>query len=122
MSLNKVLLIGYVGNDPEIRYFDDNQCVASFNLALHRPAFRSKTGRLVPEQTDWIRISSRGEVARFAEEYVKKGSRLLLEGRLATRSYTDKQGLTHMITEVVAERISFVDSRNDKKSDDKTKI
>lgn len=109
MSLNKVLLMGYVGADPEVRYFDENQSVANFTVALNRPAYRSRTGKAVPEQTDWIRVTSRGEVARFAEEYVKKGVRLLVEGRLTTRTFTDKQGLQHSVTEVFAERLSFLD-------------
>lgn len=109
MSLNKVLMIGFVGNDPEVRYFDNNQSVANFSLALKRAAFRTKAGHTVPEQTDWIRVATRGDVARFAEEYIKKGSRILVEGRLNTRTYTDKQGVQQTITEVVAERISFVD-------------
>ena len=109
MSLNKVLLIGFVGADPEIRYFDENQGTASFSLALHRPAFRTKAGKVVPEQVDWVRITCRGETTRFAEQYVRKGSRLLVEGRLATRTYADKQGVSHTLTEVIAERLSFVD-------------
>lgn len=110
--LNKVLLIGYVGNDPEVRYFDENQSVANFSLALHRPSYKTKAGKIVPEQIDWVRVSSRGDAARFAEEFVKKGTRVFVEGRLSTRTYTDKQGLQHNITEVVAERLSFVDLRS----------
>lgn len=112
MSLNKVLMIGFVGKDPEVRYFDNNQCVANFSLALKRPAFRSKEGHIVPEQTDWIKVSTRGEVALYTEKYVKKGSRILVEGRLSTRTYTDKQGVQQYITEVIAERINFVDYKS----------
>lgn len=113
-------MIGFVGKDPEIRYFDEHQSVANFNLALKRPSYRTKAGHIVPEQTDWIRVVTYGEGARFAEKYIKKGSRLLIEGRLSTRTYNDKQGIPQYITEVVAEKLSFVDykvvSENDAKS------
>lgn len=116
MSLNKVLLIGYVGADPDIRYYNDKQSVAAFSLALKRPAFKTKSGNISPEQTDWIRISAFGDAAILAEEYVRKGTRLLVEGRLSTRSYTDKRGVAHNITEVVAEKLTLLDAARGAKS------
>lgn len=116
MYLNKVLLIGYAGSDPEVHYYAENQAAATFNLAVTRPSFRNNNGQLVPEQTDWIRIASFFQSARYAEENIRKGSRVLVEGRLSSRQYTDKKGVTHSVTEVIAEKLSLLDKNSTRKA------
>lgn len=110
MSLNKVILIGYVGRDPEIRYFDSESATASFSLATVERGYRLKNGTEIPDRTDWHNIVAHRDWAQFAEKWVKKGSVLLVEGRIRYRSYVDKQSVRHDVTEIVAERISFYDN------------
>lgn len=107
-SINKVILMGYAGKDAEIRYYNDKQAYTQFSLATHRTFYRQKGGTPT-EQTDWHRIVVFGEAAITASERVHKGSRLFIEGRLSTRQFKDKNNLQVTITEVVAERIEYLD-------------
>lgn len=109
MSLNKVILIGYVGKDPEIRYFDKENCVAQFSLATNERGFTLANGNEIPERTDWHNIVAFGEHAKFAEKWIEKGMPLHVEGKIRYRSYVDKQSITRYITEIVADRINFFD-------------
>ena len=99
MSINKVILVGYIGKDPEIRYL---------SLATTHTIGKTASGGTREEQTEWHRIVAFGEQAAFAEQWVRKGSLLAVEGRISYRNYTDKQGTMHSITEIVAERLHFV--------------
>lgn len=108
MSINKVILVGYVGKDPEIRYLKERFSVANFSLATTHTVGKTAAGGAREEQTEWHRIVAFGEQAAFAEQWVRKGSLLAVEGRISYRNYTDKQGTMHSITEIVAERLHFV--------------
>ena len=105
MSLNKVLLIGNVGREPEIRYVDSNMAVARLSLATSERAYTLKNGTQVPERTEWHRIVAWGETAQFIEKYVHTGDKLFVEGQLRTNTYTDKNGIQRSITEVLAEKV-----------------
>ncbi len=103
MSLNKVLLMGNVGADPEIRYPEKDFPVAYLPMATN--VRRGKTG---VEITEWHRLVVPGENALFFERYVRKGSRLFIEGYLKTREYTDKMQITRRITEIIVEQFELL--------------
>ena len=102
MSLNKVMLIGNVGKDPEVRYLDGNspagqgRKVASFTLATSE-RYRDRSGE-VRENTEWHNVVVWGQSADIVERYVKKGTQLYVEGRLRTRSWTDQSGAKRYTT------------------------
>lgn len=111
MYLNKVILTGYVGDTPQIRYIRPNYPTAVFPLATVESGYTLSNGQQRPEQTDWHRIVLYGELALKAEKYVKKGSVLLIEGKLHYRQYADKAGLRHHITEIIADKMEFFDAQ-----------
>ena len=90
-SLNKVLLIGNLGRDPEIRYLPSGDAVASLNIATTE-TWKDKSGEK-QEKTEWHRVSMFGRLAEIAGEYLKKGSQVYIEGRIETRKYPDKDGV-----------------------------
>lgn len=112
MSLNKVMLIGNVGADPEIRYIDAGVCTAQLNLATNTPGYTLQNGTQVPERTEWHRIQLWSKLAEIVEKYVHKGDKLYIEGQLHTRSYTDKKGNTRYITEVWADNLEMLTPRS----------
>ena len=98
--MNKVMLIGNVGKDPEIRYLDANTCSAQVTLATTTPSYTLPNGTVVPEKPEWHRLLFWRRLAEVVERYVKKGDKLYVEGQLRTRSYTDRQGVTRYVTEI----------------------
>ncbi|MDR1116327.1 MAG: single-stranded DNA-binding protein [Tannerella sp.] len=107
MSLNKVILIGYVGKDPDIRYFDNGHAIANFPLATSERGYRLANGTEVPERTEWHNIVATRDRAQFIEKYVKKGSLMYVEGKIRTRNYDDKDGNKRYVTEIYADRVEF---------------
>ena len=112
--LNKVQLIGNVGNDPEIRYLDSNpqnpqKKVASFRLATTE-RYKDRGGNQ-KEQTEWHSITVWNGKADFVEKYVKKGNNLFISGKLSTRQWTDQSGNKRYTTEVVADNIQMLDRK-----------
>lgn len=105
--INKVILVGRAGKDPEVRHFDDGKAVARFSLATGE-SYRDKEGNL-QEQTEWHTITCWRELARSAESYVRKGRLLYIEGRLRTRKYTDSNGVEKYTTEIEANSIRYLD-------------
>ncbi|MGV8962897.1 MAG: single-stranded DNA-binding protein [Candidatus Saccharimonadaceae bacterium] len=108
MSVNKVILIGNVGKDPEIKYFDNDRAVANFSLATTERGFRAANGTEVPERTDWHNISCWGGLAKVVEQYVKKGDPLYIEGKIRTRSYDDKNGVKKYLTEIIVDNLEML--------------
>ena len=107
--MNKVFLKGNVGQDPRITTFKDGGKVAQFTLATTERGFKTKDGKDVPEQTDWHNIVvKRTGLARICEQYVKKGSPLLVEGKIQTRSYQDNAGQTRYVTEIIVEEMELL--------------
>ena len=100
MSLNKAMLIGNVGKEPNIRYIDNGVCTAAFPLATTTPGYILPNGTQVPERTEWHNIMLWRKLAEVAEKYVHKGDKLYIEGEIRTRSYQDKKGTTRYITEI----------------------
>lgn len=108
-GLNKVTLIGNLGADPELRYTEGNVPVASFNIATNE-SYKDQSGTLV-ERTEWHRIVVWRKLAEVLAEYLKKGSKVYLEGKLQTRTWEDKDGIKRYTTEVVVNDFMFLDSR-----------
>ena len=97
--MNKVILSVYVGKDPQIRYLDSRP-IAEFSLATTEPPRVNAQGVKLPERTDWHRIVMLDANAEFAEKYIRKGSRLLIEGKLFSRLWEDRATIKHTVVEV----------------------
>jgi single-strand DNA-binding protein len=109
-SMNKVILVGRLGQDPKLGYTTSGNPVADFSLATDE-SYTDREGKKV-EQTEWHRIKVWNKQAEFCANYLTKGRLVLIEGKLQTRSY-EKEGQKHYITEVIAQRVQFMDSRQD---------
>lgn len=109
MSVNKVILIGNVGKDPETKHLDKGVATTRFSLATTEN-YIAKTGEKV-SNTEWHNIIAWRGLAEVVDKYVKKGSRVYVEGRLRTRSWDDKNGTKHYTTEIYADNIEFLDKR-----------
>ncbi len=109
-SVNKVILIGNLGRDPEVRYMPSGDAMVQINLATTEN-WRDKSGEK-QEKTEWHRVVMFGKVAEIAGEYLKKGSPAYFEGRLQTRKWTDKEGQDRYTTEIVADRMQMLGSRS----------
>lgn len=112
MSLNKVLLIGNAGRDPEIRHLESGVATASFSLATTE-RFRDRNSGEYRDQTEWHNIVCWRNLAEFAEKYIRKGTQLFIEGRIRTRSYNDKDGNTRYTTEIVADNVQLLGRKSD---------
>jgi len=111
MAVNKVILVGNVGKDPETRYLDENTPVCKFPLATSE-TYKNRDGERI-EQTEWHNIVLWRGLAKVAEQYVKKGSQLYIEGRIRTRSYDDKDGIKRYTTEIVGDNMQMLGRRQD---------
>ena len=110
--MNKVMLIGNVGNDPEIRYYDADQAVAQFRLATSERSYTLQNGTRVPEHTDWHNIVLWKGLAKIAERYIHKGDKLYIEGRIRYRVYDDQKGVRRYVTEIYGENMEILSSRS----------
>ena len=108
MSVNKVILIGNVGKDPEVRYLDSGVAVATFPLATSDRAYTLANGTQVPERTEWHNIVLWRGLAETAEKYVHKGDKLYIEGKIRTRSYDDQAGVKRYVTEIFADNMEML--------------
>ncbi|OAG27648.1 single-stranded DNA-binding protein [Thermodesulfatator autotrophicus] len=115
MSVNKVILIGRLGADPEIRYTADGQPVATFRLATSE-RWTDKNGQR-QERTEWHRIVAFGKLAEICGEYLSKGRQVYIEGRLQTRSYEDRDGIKRYVTEIVAQNMQMLGRRDEVSSE-----
>lgn len=108
MSVNKVILLGNVGKDPEVRYLDSGVAVATFPLATSDRAYTLANGTQVPERTEWHNIVLWRGLAETAEKYVHKGDKLYLEGKIRTRSYDDQAGVKRYVTEIFVDNMEML--------------
>jgi single-strand DNA-binding protein len=116
-SVNKVILIGNLGRDPEVRRTNNGDAVVSFSLACTE-SWRDKATGERKDRTEWVNVVIFNEnIGKVAEQYCKKGSKVYLEGQLQTREFTDKDGNQRKVTEVVLQRfrgeLTLLDSRKD---------
>lgn len=106
------MLIGNVGKEPDVKYYDADQAVAQFPLATTERGYVLQNGTRVPDRTDWHNIVLWRELAKIAEKYVHKGDKLFIEGRIRYRYYDDKKGQRRFITEIYGENMELLSSRN----------
>lgn len=110
MSLNKVMLIGNVGAEPEVRYVEQGVPVASLRLATTERGYTLQNGTQVPERTEWHNIVVWRRLAETVEKYVHKGDKLYIEGQLRTRTWDDRNGVKRYTTEIWAENMEMLSS------------
>ncbi|MCH7616314.1 MAG: single-stranded DNA-binding protein [Chloroflexi bacterium] len=108
-GLNKVMVIGNLGADPEMRYTADGAAVTNFRIAASRNYTASDGER--KEETEWFRIVAFGKLAELCNQYLQKGRRVYVEGRLQTRSWEGQDGQKRYTTEVIAQDVQFLDSK-----------
>ena len=111
MAINKVILVGNVGKDPEVRYFDNGGAVANFTLATTERGYTAANGTVVPDKTEWHNIVLWRALAEIAEKYVRKGAKLYVEGKIRTRSYDDSSGNKRYVTEIYADTMELLDRK-----------
>lgn len=110
-SVNKVILVGNLGRDPETRYMPDGAAITNASVATSFQ-WNDKASGEKKEETEWHRVVFRGKLAEIAGEYLKKGSQVYVEGRLRTRKWQDKDGHDKYTTEIVADRMQMLGSRS----------
>lgn len=111
MSLNKVMLIGNVGQEPEVRYVDQNTPVAQVRLATSERGYTLANGTQVPERTEWHTILLWRNLAETVDKYVHKGDKLYIEGKLRYRTYDDRNGVRRTVVEVWADTMEMLSPR-----------
>lgn len=109
MSFNKVILIGNVGKDPEVRHLESGSAVASFTLATTE-RYKNKNGEL-QDQTEWHNIVCWRNLAELSEKYIRKGAQIFIEGKIRTRSWNDQSGTKRYTTEIVADNIRLLERK-----------
>ena len=109
-SVNKVILVGNLGKDPEVRYLPSGDAVANVSLAT-TDTWKDKAGEK-QEHTEWHRVSFFGKLAEIVGEHLKKGASVYIEGRIKTRKWQDKEGQDKYSTEIVADRMQMLGGRN----------
>jgi single-strand DNA-binding protein len=110
-GVNKVILIGNLGNDPEIRYTPNGNAVANLSLATSE-SWRDKQSGELQDRTEWHRIVFFNRLAEIVGEYLRKGSKVYIEGSLRTRKWQDKTGMDRFTTEIIANEMHMLDSRS----------
>jgi single-strand DNA-binding protein len=109
MSLNKAMIIGNLGRDPEMRYTPNGQAVTQFTVAVNRN-YKDASGEW-KEETEWFRVVAWGPLAERTAEYLRKGRKVYVEGRLQTRTWDGQDGQKHYTTELVANTVTALDPR-----------
>lgn len=110
-SINKVILVGNLGRDPEVRYTPDNNAITNISVAT-TDRYKDKHSGEQKEITEWHRVVFFNRLAEIAGEYLKKGSQVYIEGRLRTRKWTDQSGVEKYTTEIIADQMQMLGSRN----------
>jgi single-strand DNA-binding protein len=114
--VNKVILIGRLGKDPEVRYTPDGTMVTNFNLATDEQR-KDKNGEKI-QKTEWHKIVTWGKLAEICGNYLVKGKLVFVEGRIQTRSWEDKEGVKRYTTEIIASNMQMLDSKGQNKTED----
>ncbi|CAB4132053.1 Ssb Single-stranded DNA-binding protein [uncultured Caudovirales phage] len=111
MSINKAIILGRVGKDPEIRYMTNGEAVASFSIATSEK-WKDKSGE-TQEKTEWHSVTAFRKLAEVIGEYTHKGDLLYMEGKITTEKYTDKQGVEKYTTKIIADKIDFIGGKRE---------
>jgi len=117
-TVNKVILIGRLGSDPELRYTPNGDAVANFRIATNR-VWKDKEGNQ-QEKTEWHRIVAWRKLAERCGDYLRKGSHVYIEGRLETRSWQDQSGNKRYITEIIASRMQMLEAKGEVRATEQT--
>ncbi|CAB4159263.1 Ssb Single-stranded DNA-binding protein [uncultured Caudovirales phage] len=111
-SVNKAIIVGNVGNDPEVRYTSNGAAIANFSIATSR-TWKDKTSGERQEETEWHRVVAFDRTAEIVGQYVAKGGKVYVEGRLKTRRWEDKEGITRYTTEIMVDNLVLLGGRDD---------
>ncbi|MBV2127967.1 single-stranded DNA-binding protein [Arsukibacterium indicum] len=111
-GINKVILIGNLGADPEVRYMPQGGAVANMTIATSE-SWTDKSTNQKKEQTEWHRVVIYQRLAEIAGDYLRKGSKVYIEGKLRNREWTDKEGIKRYTTEIVANELQMLDGKQD---------
>ena len=112
MSVNKVILLGRVGNDPEVKFMPSGNAVVNLSIATNRK-FKNQDSGSYEDKTEWHRVVFFNKPAETIGQYVKKGQQLYVEGRLQTRKWQDKDGVEKYSTNIISDNFTFVGSKSD---------
>jgi single-strand DNA-binding protein len=119
MAVNKFIGIGNLGKDPEMRFMPDGKAVTNFSIAISEK-YKDKAGE-AKEVTEWVNVAFFGKLAEIAGEYLKKGSKVYIEGKMKTEKYS-KDGIDRHTTKIIGEKMEMLSSKNDGESKPKSKI
>lgn len=111
MSINKVILVGNVGKDPDVKYFDNGSVVANFTLATTERGYTAANGTQIPDRTEWHNIVCWRGLAKVAEQFVRKGTQVYIEGKIRSRTYDDANGVKRYVNEIYADNLELLGSR-----------
>lgn len=111
MSVNKIILIGNVGKDPDIKYFDNGSVVANFTLATTERGYTAANGTQIPDRTEWHNVVCWRGLAKVAEQFVKKGTQVYIEGKIRSRTYDDANGVKRYVYEIYADNLELLGNR-----------
>ena len=106
--INKVILVGNVGADPEVRYLEKGVCVARLRMATTERGYTAANGAEVPDRTEWHNVVLWRGLAEIAEKYIRKGTKLFVEGKLRTRTWEDRNTIKHTVTEIYVENFDIL--------------
>ena len=118
MSVNKVILIGNVGRDPDVKYFDNGSAVANFTLATTERGYTAANGTQIPDRTEWHNIVCWRGLAKVAEQFVKKGTQVYIEGKIRSRTYDDANGIKRYVNEIYADNLELLGGRRREGADE----
>ena len=110
--MNKVMLIGHVGADPQVKYLDQGVCVAQVRLATTERGYTLQNGTQVPERTEWHNCIFWRKQAEVVEKYVHKGDRLYVEGKIQSRDWTDRQGISRKAIDIVVDNMEMLSAKS----------
>lgn len=117
-SVNKVIIVGHLGRDPEMRYLPSGEAVANFSVATSE-SWKDKATGEKQERTEWHRVNFFGKTAEVAGQYLKKGSLIYVEGSLQTRKWTDKEGIEKFTTEIRGDRLQMLGGKGERQDSDR---
>lgn len=115
MSINKVILLGNLGKEPEVKTFDGGSKIAQFTLATTKKGFTTKSGNVIPDKTEWHNVVVLSGLADVCEKYLHKGSKVYIEGELRYREY-EKDGAKRYVTEIFCEKLEMCDKQQNSDS------
>ena len=118
-TLNKVMLIGHLGDEVKMHYFDDKNCVGRFPLATNETYTNKQTNERV-SNTEWHNIVVRNKAAEICEKYLSKGDKVYIEGRIKTRKWTDDKGMERYSTEIQCNDFTFLTNKNEQQANNPT--